>query len=168
MEWHVKSLGALLLLAVAGCGGSSGSAQPAGSARAAAGSAASGSALTRSGFVLRADAICQRLNVEILKVKPKSASLREIQRFAPAHAALEQSSADELGKLNPPTSIAHEWQQIVAYRRILAEELRTLGRDAHANDVAGIRALGAAKLRVHKQLLVAGKRAGFEHCSLVG
>jgi hypothetical protein len=162
--------GSLLLaagaLALGGCGGASSSARSSEGFTSA--SPASGSSLSRSAFIARADAICKRLNAEMAKVKAKSTSLPEITRVAPVHAALEQGAVSELGQLVPPSSIAREWQQIVAYRRTLAAELVKLGKDAKAKDSAGVKALTASKRSVHKQLLAAGAQAGFKDCPQVG
>ena len=119
-------------------------------------------------FVARADAICQRLNTEIAKVKAKSTSLSEIERLAPGHAALELSAATELATLSPPAVLAGQWRQLVAYRRTLAQELQLLATVAKAKDLARVKALAVSKLSVHKKLFAVGNQAGFKYCSQVG
>jgi hypothetical protein len=126
------------------------------------------SSLSSSAFIARADAICRRLNAEIAKAKSKNTSLSEIARVAPSNAALEQAAVGELAGLTPPASIAREWRQIVAYRRTLAAELLTLGKDAKAKDSAGVQALAESKKSVHKKLSALGTKAGFKDCPQVG
>ncbi len=172
MKRHPRASWSPLLIAgtpsFAGCGGSSTAASKSVSTNSPASSPAPASSLSRQAFVTKADAICQRLDARIARVKAKSASLREIERIAPPHTALEQAAASELGTLSPPAAIAREWRASVTYRRMLAEELLTLVQAAKANDSARIKALAASKLSVHKKLLAAGTHAGFKYCSQVG
>lgn len=141
---------------------SSSHARPAGSPP----SSAEGSP-ARSQLIARADTICKRLDTKLAAISPANLSMREIARFAPPRAALEQAAVMELSKLAPPASIARDWQQLIAYRRTLMEELFELGRDAKANDAAGIRALSASKKLVHQKLLTVATRDGFKYCSAV-
>lgn len=119
-------------------------------------------------LIARADAICRQLNTEIIATKLANLSAREIARGVPRNAALEQRALTELSKLRPPASIARSWRQVIAYRTTLMEELVKLGRDAKANDAAGIQTLTASKKRVHGELSTTARRAGFKDCSQVG
>jgi hypothetical protein len=122
----------------------------------------------QSKFIAEADAICSRLNSEIVVKEAPGLNLREIARLSLPHAILEQKALRELSKLTPPPSHAHGWQQIVAYRRTLAEELLQFAHYAKANDAAAVQALGVSKERVHRELLALAGREGFSACSVVG
>lgn len=115
-------------------------------------------------MVVRADAICRRLNTQIEANKQASLSATEIARFAPRNAALEKTALKELSKLKPPASIARDWRQVIAYRRTLMEELAKLGRYAKANNTQAIHKLSESKKRVHQKLLTIAKRDGFKDC----
>jgi hypothetical protein len=116
-------------------------------------------------LIARADTICRGLDTKRAAVNPANLSMREIARFAPPRAALEQAAVTELSKLTPPASIARDWRQVIAYRTTLTKELFKLGSDAKVNDAPGIRALAASKKLVHQKLLTVATRDGFKYCS---
>jgi hypothetical protein len=119
-------------------------------------------------MVVRADAICRRLNTQIEANKQANLGVHEIARFAPRNAALEKAALKELSKLKPPASIARDWRQVIAYRRTLLEELVKLGRYAKANNTQAIHKLAASKKRAHQQLLTIATRDGFKDCPQIG
>ena len=127
-----------------------------------------GAALTRAQLAASADAICKRVNAELTAVKAKSASVAEIVRIVPGRALSERKAVTELSKLTPPSSLAHDWQLIIGYRRTLADELTALALAAQSKDNVKIKALSASKLRAHALLLAAAKRAGLTECGRVG
>jgi hypothetical protein len=162
-SWLAVIVAALIL---PGCGGSS-TAAP--SNAAIAGATTSTAASTPvSSAIASADAICKRLNVELTAKQPKSESVQEIEAFSPRNAALEQKAVSELAKVVTPAAIEREWRHVIAYRRSLAGALLQLDRAAKAGDTAEIKKLGQTKARVRKQLLEAGKRAGFTSCQELG
>jgi hypothetical protein len=160
---------AVTFAAVTSCGGKSGATASSRSTDAASGtSSPPGEAAARAQLIAAADAICGELDRELAASKQKSLALPEIARFAPLNAALEQRAVADLAKLTPPASLARDWQQIIAYRRMLAEELVKLGRYAKARDRAGIKALVVSKQRVRQSLLAIATRDGFKQCSSAG
>jgi hypothetical protein len=181
---RISSLLAALVLAgaLSGCGGGSskgGSAtfSTASSAADAQSSSApqttaqrrlSGPVLSRRQLVAKATAICAHLELELLVVEPKRATAAEIARIVPGRAASEQRAVAELSKLKPPSSLVHEWRQIISYRRTLANELALLGQVAKQNDSVAIKKLGASKKREHDLLLKIAERAGLYKCGIVG
>jgi hypothetical protein len=142
------------MLAVTGCGSGSG--------------AGSVNAAQRSPLIAQADSICKQLNTEFAAHKPASDGLPEIARVSPDRAVLEQRTVRELAALTPPTSLAHDWQQIIGYRQTLAKELAELGRYAKTNDMVAVRRLEASKKVQHKKLFTVARRNGFTDCAQVG
>jgi hypothetical protein len=142
----------LVLIAVApviaGCGGGSGSAAQ----NSAATTATTARPQSRSPFIVRADAICGRVNAEIVSVKASSQSAREITRVASRHLSLERQGLGELEKLAPPSALASGWRRILSYRRTLADELTKFVNDTRRNDQSAVKTLIASKKRVHVSL----------------
>ena len=157
---------------IGGCGGGT-STTRASSATAVAKSTAStppasGGAPSRSQFVSQADAICGRLNTAIVARRTKSDSAKEIARVIPRNVSLELTALKELEKLVPTAPLASGWQQILNYRRGLADELSKLVIAAKSNDTSTIDSLIASKKAAHATLLKAAKPLGFKDCSVVG
>jgi len=151
------------VLPIAGCGG--GSSTTASNSTTAVGPARSVSPQTRV-LIVDADAICRRLNHRV--VVSRATSPQEIASGASKNAVLEQAALVELAKLVPPASIAGQWQQILAYRRTLAQQLPTLARLERSKDAKAANALITSKLRVHRQLRVAATRLGMTACAQLG
>ncbi len=167
---HLRWARALVLCAVlpiAGCGGGS-STTVSNSTTAPNGAVSPARSVNPQTKVLivDADAICKRLNSRV--VVSHATSSQEIASGASKNAVLEQAALVELAKLVPPASIAPQWQQILDYRRTLAQQLPTLARLARSNDAKAASALVESKLRVHHQLRVAATRLGMTACARVG
>jgi hypothetical protein len=116
-------------------------------------------------FVTRANTICQRTNKQIRAIKSKNSGREEILRVVPVHAQSERVALSELRQLKAPATIARQWEQILAYRRALAEDLTKLVSAARANDLATLTKLVSSKATLHKKLLTVARRAGFKSCS---
>jgi hypothetical protein len=149
-------------IAAVGCGGKSDA------ARSSDGGSATGAAGSEQSFRAQADAVCARINKDILAVKVKSATAAEVIRVAPRTIALERTGIGELEKLAPPSSLEGAWQRILGYRRTLAGELAQLLDIARRNDGSSIKPLAAAKKQAHAGLSQLAKRAGFKACAKVG
>jgi hypothetical protein len=150
-----------VIAALAGCGG--GTKQVTATS-----SRSTGDAVSPPQLIARADAICQRLNVQFAAHKPASQAIAEIARVAPRRAIAEQRVVTELSDLTVPASVARAWRAIIADRRGLAAQLAQIGRDASNGNAAGVRALSASKERLHNDLQATAERAGFTSCSQVG
>jgi len=177
----VSSALVAIALAAAGCGGSGSTAasqtaasaattssQPVSSGKEKAKASSPIKPTSRPPMVIKAEAICAQLSIQLTLAHANSSSAQEIVRHVPQRAAAEQSAVAELAKLKPPASLATAWREILAYRRTLADELIQLVQAAKRNDSAAIRALGASKARVHAQLLVAAQRAKIPYCGQTG
>jgi hypothetical protein len=129
---------------------------------------ASGTPLSRTQIISRADAICRRLNAELDTAKSKISTQADIVHIAPQRAALEQSTLVLLSKLTPPASMAHDYQQILTDRQVLIEDLTKLGQDAAANNLSAEQPVFSSSAAVVSQLAVTGQRDGFKYCKQVG
>jgi hypothetical protein len=166
---------AIGVFAIAGCGGgASGSSASHGSASTTSvgastgGSTIHGAPLSAGELLIRADAICRRLNTELAATKGKGVSARQIVLSVPRNIALESGSLEELAKLVPPSSRVRGWRRLLAERTKLAEELTLLLKAAKRNDAAAMTTLITSKKRSHAALLKIATSLGFKDCSTVG
>jgi hypothetical protein len=157
------SLGAVVVLALAGCGGVGTTKLTRSVTTAPRSSSASGAAR----LIAKADAICRQVNHE-LAAGPQRLEGPQIAVTALHNAALERRAVAELSRLTPPGALARDWRQIIAYRQSLAEALAKLGHYAKANDVQRMLALSTSKKQAHQKLSKLASRAGFKDCSRVG
>lgn len=162
--WLAASIAAAML---SGCGGSSAARTGAPVTNQTGAPVASESDL-RAPATARADAICRRLDAELVANLPKSVNARVIASVSPRNAVLEQKAVSELAKLEPPKGSEQAWQQVISYRRMLAQALSELARAAKAGDQAAIKRLGQYKQTVRNKLLAAGERVGFSSCQKLG
>jgi hypothetical protein len=146
--------------ALSGCGGSSDAARTA--------SPVANQPSASAPAIVRADAICQRLNTELAANLPKKVTTRILAALTPRNAALEQKAVSELAKLEPPKGSAKEWQQVISYRRALAHALTELTTAATADNQANIKRLSQYKQEVRRKLRVAGAHVGFSSCQKLG
>lgn len=167
----------ILVLSLAGCGSSSTATgvQSTATAPTAATTATSKSTSTsppasnpQSRFIVQADTICHRLNVEILADRAKGASAAEIKRLVPRTTALERTAIASLEKLHAPPSLARDWGRLLGYRRMLAGELSQLLRDTESKNSAAVKTVAAAKKRTHTGLTKVAIASGFKDCAKVG
>jgi hypothetical protein len=156
----------VLALAVTGCGGSS---KATGTHVSSASSGTRSTTRAPSGsFVARAEAVCRRVNTEIVALKAKSASAAEVKRIVPQTIAIEREGLARLEKLEPPASLAHDWQRMLGYRRMLARQLAQLLDIAQKNDGTSVKPLAAAKKRLHTSLSTVATSNGFTACAKIG
>jgi hypothetical protein len=169
-------LAAVTCLTIAGCGGGASTAGTATSASTTSTTSVGtnstpkspGTSPAESQFIAKADEICRGVNIELAAIKPKSKGLQEVARLTPRNVALEEGALAKLAKLNPPSSLAHDWQQMLGYRRVLADELSKLVGSARQEDAAALKALTASKKRTHASLGELATRDGFKDCATVG
>lgn len=117
--------------------------------------------------VAKANAICDRLNAEMVADKPARQTVPEIARVTPRHIEYETRSVRELERLTPPTATAAQWRLVISARRALAAELVKLERAAKAGNEVAIKALVVSKRRIHAGLAFAAVRAGLTGCAEV-
>jgi hypothetical protein len=119
--------------------------------------------LTKSQLIAAADAICGRVNQMIFSNPYRSQA--DIPRLAPQIAALEQSSVEEMAKLVPPASLAHDWQQILADSRRRARDTAKLGELAGKGGMKQVGLLLSRDAPIETRLLSTAQRDGFQVCS---
>lgn len=130
--------------------------------------APAGKSLSALQLAAQADAICKRLNAELVAAKDRVTSQQEMVRITSQRAAVEQNALNELSKLTPPTAIAADWQQMISDRRTLIEDLNKISVAAEGKDVAAEGSVIRSSLGLEQQLLVAAERGGFKGCGKVG
>jgi hypothetical protein len=171
------------VLAIAGCGGSSKNTTSNTSTRAGSTGTVSTSssttgavsttadtskALSNARLVAQADAICKRLNTKLDNGNDNASTQQDIVRIAPQRAATEQTALNELSKLTPPASMADDYQQMLADRQTVIEDIKKLGDDAAANDSSAEIPVYKSSSAVTEQLATTAKRSGFRYCGEVG
>lgn len=181
---HTRLVAMMLVamtLIIAGCGGGSRSASSSGGSNNAAAATGSGSSdaaavprggsgktLSRSQLIVAADAICAKLNTALVAAKDTIQTKADVVRVARRRAPMERSTVADLSKLAPPSSLVHDWHQILAARRLLAEEIDQVGEDAEANNIEGMHRALVASASVQGQMSATARRDGFKDCSEVG
>jgi len=128
----------------------------------------SGKPLSRVVLIVRADAICKRLNAELDRTKNNISSQQDIVRIAPRRAAVEQTALTELGGLTPPNSMAADYQQMLATRQTLIEDIKKLGEDAATNNSGAESAVYSASTPLVHQMAAMALRDGFKYCGELG
>jgi hypothetical protein len=170
-----KSLVMLLLglaaLLIVGCGGGESNAKP---ARASSPSPPTSSSaqvargrLSKKELVAQADAICKRVNTEILVPKSQSPSRQESEQTVGHNLAVERTALGSLSGLHPAKSVEHRWRRILSDRRMLAAELVEYLSDLRRNDQRAIQALGLSKTLAHSTLKGDATRFGLKDCAVV-
>lgn len=130
--------------------------------------AATGKALSAPRLVAQADAICGKLNQELAAAKDEYGTQAQAARVAAQRAGVEQTALNELSKLTPPTAIADDWQQMIADRRALIEDLNKASADATAKDLKAENAVLLVGTGLGPKMLAAADRGGFKGCGHVG
>jgi hypothetical protein len=168
---------AAIALAATGCGGSSKSAT--GNAAATTPSTArtaptptrpahtialaTGTPLTRARWIAKGDAICARVNREVAGTPANSVS--DYARLLPQIAAYYSKEATDLSKLVPPTSMAHDGEQIVNGLQLLSEYLSKSGQAFQAGNVSAGSQLFRTALTIQEQPIAVAERDGFKKCT---
>lgn len=123
--------------------------------------------LTRAELMVKANAICKRVNVQVSTANKKASTEQDIARIAPRLAAFEQASLTELSKLVPPSDLANDWKTIIAGGQTLAENTAKLGEYAKAKNIKGAQTLVISSEKVQQQIVSIAKRDGFVECEQV-
>lgn len=160
------------LLAASGCGSSTkssattSSTSPASTTSQAAhttASAVSSGPLTRAQLIEKGNEICYRLNA-----RRQSTSLgrpKDYEHVVPALAAYELAGATEMANLDPPTSLASYWGEMVAAAHTIAE---VTGRFSHFSEASNEKLARPYDIMLGKainQIKHAAKQAGFKECA---
>jgi len=124
-----------------------------------------------SQLLRRADAICRRLNSELVTAKPSGMIAQGVPNDLPRHIVLEREAQNKLrnlGKLAGSPALAKGWQRVLEDRGLLVDELTGLLKAAKRGDASAIAALTTSKKHTHVALRADAARIGFRDCSVVG
>jgi hypothetical protein len=114
----------------------------------------------------RADGICRQMIMQIEQSRLAKPTVAELARVTPSHVKFEQQGIRVLSRLQPPSTLARDWRQMLDYMSTLARELASLGRSAKARDQGAIKVLARSKKRVHALLTALAQHDGFTECQL--
>jgi hypothetical protein len=123
----------------------------------------SGTTLSRSQLIAKAEPICARANAELRKVYHVT-DQRALPRVTAQFAADERTVAAELASLKPPSSMASGWKTIVGDYQRLGEDIAQLGEHAKTSttpDVSVITSLSTAE----NERTAAARGYGFKYCA---
>jgi acetyl esterase/lipase len=97
--------------------------------------------MSRGQLIATASTICGRANTEVSAyTHGKHADTRaEVVGVVEHRSSIEQGELAELAKLVPPSSLTANWQRLVAERRQVATQLRSLGEAAEYHNLPGQR-----------------------------
>jgi len=157
----------LAAVVLAGCGSSSKEKASSTSTGATSSSTTTATTTTTSAStpVATAEAICTRVNDKIALEHKTVKTLRELAVAASNLALTEQTGLNELTKLEVPAAIAHEWRQILVYRRTLVDNLNKLSVEAQHNEIAKFHIVNASTSTAEHGLLAVGTQAGLKECA---
>jgi hypothetical protein len=119
-------------------------------------------------FVAKAEAICGRLNAELVAAKSVITGIADVARIAPRRATAEHIAQVELNDLTPPVALSGSWQRIMAARQKLVEDIVKIGESAKANDQASVNALFVSSANEQRLAVTIAERDGFKACSKIG
>jgi hypothetical protein len=127
--------------------------------------------LTRAQLIAKASVICRgtiakRLQAEKTLVPEPSGAppLRALAASAPQLAASQSQAVAQLRALDPPASLAHDWQKLLAGLQQLADETARIGADAKAKNVKAIEKAATEAHGSRSRTFEAGYRAGLIVC----
>ncbi len=125
---------------------------------------ASGTPLTRSALIAKADAICARTNIEIKAISV--GNLTEFRRELPQAAIYYNAETNKLIKLVPPASLAHDWLTLIKSAQLFSEYARLAGYDGQAgqNVIPAVHSAGQAR----QPMTTVAQHDGFKDCVLTG
>jgi hypothetical protein len=154
-------MGILVAVLAVGCGSTSSSP-----------TASQGASTTRSPLVAQADPICQQIAAErqatntALRHADTSTTklLHALAQKASSTAAYERRQIARLSKLSVPSSIAHDWSELLVGMRQLAGFAERLGPEARSMNSAGVQKLVGESTQIRQRLALIAERDGFTYC----
>ncbi len=122
--------------------------------------------LTRTDLIIRADAICRRVNTlhNSITITSQADEARVLQPLA----VYERSALTSLDKLTPPTSMAGDWNEILANFRTLIDDTEKLAEAVKSNSLKQDQGLSETLNSTRKQINVIATHDGFQDCTRLG
>lgn len=127
-----------------------------------------GPGLSRAQLVAKADPICRRLNDTLNAEKDAPKSKQDIVRVATRRAKLEEQTVAKLSRIVPVSSIAPQWEQIVATRQALVRELTSLARYAAVSNLPEQNVAIRTATELTRQMNQEALHMGFKDCPSIG
>jgi hypothetical protein len=118
-------------------------------------------------LIARADAICKRLNSQVI-ASGGLHTAEEIVRVAPKNAALERMASADLQKLASPPPLRAEWRAFLSFRRELAAELDALVAAKRRHDARAAQIAATAKKILHSLMRGTATHLGMRDCAHIG
>ncbi len=155
-------------LVVSGCGGASG----AGSTQTTTSNASStetgpparlipaGERLSPAKLIAQANAVCVRHNVASINTKSHISNEADLRRFTREEVPIEQAALTELSKLTPPASLEPDWNQYIAYRRMVLATWQKIAEEGTPKGSGNLTRAGAAR----EAMIAAAGRMGLKKC----
>ncbi len=127
---------------------------------------ATGTPLPRAQFILAADAICQRAKAQFAALGARSTA--QLERALPQAAVYFASESESLSKLTAPSSMSHDWEQIVSDLHLTGEYTAAVAQHLKAKENAAATQFYAKAERTRKAADQLARRDGFKQCSARG
>jgi hypothetical protein len=132
----------LLLLPLAGCGGSE---------------------LSRKQLVAKADAICTRVNKQVAK-EPDPKTTKDLQRLAQRTVEISDPALDDMDALKPPSEIESDFKKFVAILRKQRDLTEQIGKAAGKDDTEQVQKIGAQAQKAQDEYRRLTGKIGFKEC----
>jgi hypothetical protein len=127
---------------------------------------ASGKPLTRTTLIGKGDAICARTNSKLSAISVVNRS--DFSRVIPQVSIYDNVEFNELSKLVPPASLAHDWKKIINIVHLYGVYVSQIPSYAKSNNYSSAGPLVRLAGIIHKELTVLAKHDGFKQCSQIG
>jgi len=133
---------ALLVLALAGCGGD---------------------ALTKQQLVAKGDAICARINTQIAK-EPDPKNAKDLQRLANRTVELSNPAIEDMEALEPPSELESDFGKFVASLKRQRDLTKKIAAAAGEDDTAEVQRIGVDAQKAQDEYRRLTGRIGFKEC----
>lgn len=127
----------------------------------------SGKALSNSGMIAKADAVCARFKAKLAAVRGNIETMGDIVSAGTKQGAIQRAEIAELSKLTPSGSLASKWHQVLNMRRLLIEEFNQIVTAARANNKEDVDSALTASAGVEKQIYTITLHDGFPSCAKI-
>ncbi|HEV3095307.1 MAG TPA: hypothetical protein VGY30_12465 [Solirubrobacteraceae bacterium] len=164
---------AVMTIFAVGCGGSATKSSP--SANGSTGAEQQSAATSPTGtttpvsassqFIAKANLICTRLNGQFATIRYKT--IQDLAHRAPVLAGYERTALSELRKLSAPTSIAKDWNAMLADLQAVASGTAAIGRYAEHKDPMSVARLNLHLISIQRDRTAIASRHSITGCAVV-
>ena len=125
---------------------------------------ATGTPLSRAQWITQGDAICESTEDKVNALAARTSA--EVIDALPQAAIYYASEAESLGKITPPKSMTHDWEQIVNDIHLFGEYTNIVSQNIKQHHVAFSNELRAKIAKLQANMIGTAKRDGFKWCSI--